>query len=97
MKRLYRYDGCGDLIHISEFIVIKKTECGYWVKQVNTYSSEKEKWVSKTGKKRLCYPTKKEALKNLYHRRLIYVGLLKRHIENSNTILNKIKVEMGKI
>lgn len=97
-----RYDGghflldsiCSKLI-CRKFKVIKETPCGYWVKDVTLgylegmeiENKKDEKWVSKTGRKRLCYPTKKEALESLIFRRRRYIKILNTQLSKSHKII----------
>ena len=48
---------------LSEYNLYKETPKGYWIGY--RYS---KRWISKTGKKRYAYPTKKEALINYIKR-----------------------------
>jgi hypothetical protein len=71
--KFYRYDESvfdeRPKIIESTFSLVKETPCGYWIKKDNenwrelfsTFSS-KQRWVSKTARKRFAYPTKEQAL-----------------------------------
>ena len=98
-KILYRYNGDSSFSGMSctKYKIISETPCGYWVKSEYDYcNDDNKKWVSKTGKKRLCYPTKKEAINNLMHRRLIYLKILRSGIEKSNQIICECKKLLDK-
>ena len=73
---LYRYEGYSgyNIKNPDMYLIIRETKCGWWVKTyneqfVNGKWTAKEKWVSKTGKKRFAYPTKKEAMVNYIARK----------------------------
>ncbi len=69
--KLYRYD-YDELettikLTLRTFTVLRETPKGYWVVEFYTpslqgwYYEKLKKWVSKTSRKRLCYPNKHEA------------------------------------
>lgn len=103
-KLLYRYDGHyystdNYGLTCSIYKILRETKCGYWVHIISPYILKDEKWVSKAGKKRLCYPTKIEALTSLYHRRKMHIKILNNQIKQSGDILNsckKLKLKMEK-
>lgn len=87
MTTLYRYETetyVNSLsLKLKEYIVIKETPCGYWVisKEFehnidnDEWVQRHKKWVSSTGTKRLCYPTREEAFRSFKarsRRRLSY-------------------------
>jgi hypothetical protein len=86
-KTLYRYDSypvglnpprvCIDL---QEWYVYRETPMGYWV--IPSYGG-KERWVSKTGKKRLCYPTTSEALESFKRRKKRQIEILESQLTNA--------------
>lgn len=102
IELLYRYDGgyfitdsiSSKLIR-TDYKVVKETPCGYWVRDVSLgylegfekENQKNEKWVSKTGRKRLCYPTKKEALESLIYRRRRYIKILNAQLSKSHKII----------
>ena len=88
---LYRCDGYSHGIYYTKYKVISETPCGYWVKNEYDYDEKDKKWVSKTGKKRLCYPTEKEALYNLLCRRIRYLKILQARIEGTKDIIYECK------
>ena len=90
---LYRYDGDSSFSGMSctKYRVLSETSCGYWVKHDYDFDDSDKKWVSKTGKKRLCYPTKKEALHNLLCRRQRYLKILNAGIQRTNDIIYECK------
>jgi hypothetical protein len=103
--------GCKDLIPISynifinyiEFNLIKETPCGYWIIPVDYYNNycrykqiSGKLWVSKNGKNRIAYPTKKEALFNFYKRRERYIKILRSRLNESEQILKEIELKLKK-
>jgi len=92
MNVLYRYDGCAnfDGFCCTEYKILRETECGWWIKYDNNYivahNNKAEKWVSKSGKKRFCYPTKLEALNSLYHRQNMRIKILNSQLTISHNL-----------
>lgn len=84
---LYRCDGYSHGITYTKYKVLSETPCGYWVKEEHDWNNDDKKWVSKTGKKRLCYPTEKEAVFNLLCRRKHYLRILNARIQSSNDVI----------
>lgn len=87
-----------------EFTVIKETHCGYWYAYgnpsetwINQVLKSKDpiknfcRWVSKTSKKRYCYPTKEEAVKSFIIRSELYIGFLEQRIKERKQALLKAK------
>lgn len=64
------------------FSLVRETDCGYWVRSV-AWSFEKPRWVSKTAKKRFCYPTRKDALVSYSLRKNRQVALLEHQLSNA--------------
>lgn len=69
---LYRYVDTGSLgnslsIDLETYAIVRETPQGYWVIHSffesfpNEYIESHKRWVSKTARKRFCYPTKTEA------------------------------------
>lgn len=50
-------------LNLSQYNVIKETSHGYWIDW-----APKKKWVSKSGKVRFAYPTRKEAMNHFIKR-----------------------------
>ncbi len=86
-KTFYRYtddwdeDGIVSGIWEHRYTEVSETPCGYWVIPEYRYGN-KQKWVSKTAIRRLCYPTKKEAL-NSYIKRKEYQSRMCEHLIRS--------------
>ncbi|MCP4371994.1 MAG: hypothetical protein GY797_28330 [Deltaproteobacteria bacterium] len=76
-----------DEISFTEYDIVKRTSKGYWVKE-NIFDSDMV-WVSDYAKKRLCYPTKEEAVNNLYYRRLRYKRILNARLKTTDIIIRK--------
>jgi len=90
-KKLYRCEvlctTLTDEITFTEYEVVKRTPKGYWVKEF-PFDTDLI-WVSDYAKKRLCYPTQKEAIHNLYHRRLRYRKILNARLNTTNEIIRQ--------
>jgi len=56
---------------LDEYEVTSETPKGYWVSYC--FPNAKDKWVSKTAKKRFAYPIKEDALKQYKIRKEAYV------------------------
>lgn len=92
-----------DGVHVSveTFKVIKETPRGYWV--VNSYAPawltpdelrkrKFAKWVSKTSRRRLCYPTLELAIDSYRHRKTSQVARLKTQLEQAEKVLEQFSV-----
>ena len=77
MIELYRYETQDNKktveLVLRKFYVVRETECGYWYipdhmkgydQVLPEYFKKSQRWVSKTSRKRRCYPTKEDALKS---------------------------------
>lgn len=79
----------GDSVQLmlSEFTMLRETPCGYWVIQYYNPNEpsdliEKHKrWVSKTSRKRLCYPTKEEAMVSFKARKRKQLSIMRARIK----------------
>lgn len=64
----YRYDDQNLSSYLPDkpgetiFELVRETPCGYWVIEKGWFRLDKPRWVSKTCRKRHCYPTRAEAL-----------------------------------
>jgi len=96
-KIFYRYDinnSFDDIrIRLSEFVLLKETPQGYWI----TYPDENlssdvawKKWVSKTGKKRFAYPTKREA-------KISFIRRTERRFQILNSQMNICKTALERV
>lgn len=96
------YSGFGYYFHIYyiEFELIKETPCGYWIKEITDGykfgyryrdGENKKIWVTKNGKNRIAYPTKKEALFNLYKRRQRYIEILESRLKEQKQLIYEIE------
>jgi glutaredoxin 2 len=56
-----------------------------------------KRWVSKNGKNRIAYPTKKQALFNFYKRRERYIRILKARLNESEQILKEVQKELQEV
>lgn len=84
-----RVDDSRVIIYFLEFILIKETKKGYWIKTRSI--SQPKKWVSKTAKKRFAYPTKKEALESFEARKRRQIVLLDWQKGGAYKALNEIR------
>lgn len=99
----YRYEACGDesgeaVIDIRKFVAIHETPCGYYVvpdwlycgvpSRPERYGAS-AKWVSKTSRKRLCYPDKAQAFKSFIIRKERYIERLKWDLRIAQSALDK--------
>lgn len=84
-------------LKLIKFVLIKETPKGYWISNNITGLRLPSKWVSKTGKKRYAYPTKREALESriaISKRRLRF---LKIDLEIVSQILHSCQTELEKL
>jgi hypothetical protein len=92
MTTLYRYDsGCtADEVVLRRYVVEKETPAGRWVVEDwaagvsgpgSAIYDNSRRWVSKTARKRYCYPTKEEAWESYRIRKQWRVKHLKRQLE----------------
>jgi hypothetical protein len=92
---------------LTRYYVVKETTYGYWITKwsprptamIHLPMRNNYKWVSKTGKKRLCYPTEVEALESCRARTKRRLEYLDRDLKIANdgiTLLNKALNDNGK-
>lgn len=91
--KFYRYNdtlcaNVGVRIYLYEFNMIQETPKGYWI----GYYNKKEKWVSKTAKKRYAYPTKEEALASFKARKERQIEILEHQLNRAKTALSKAEI-----
>jgi hypothetical protein len=96
--KFYRYQDIfyesGPKIDLLEYKLIRKTPKGWWIiRDWGTFSWNDglESWVSATARKRLAYPTKKEALHSYKMRKMRQIGIYKARLEDAEILLEKIK------
>lgn len=101
--KLYRYEACsysividadrdeygstGPKLELREYRITAKTPKGHWI---GYFEGAKDRWVSKTSRKRYAYPTKEEALEGYRQKKLAFV----RHAEAN---LSRAKEELALI
>lgn len=100
IKKLYRYESkrwsvCVDSemeiftsrleLCLKSYNIVSETPCGYWI---TFCSGTKDKWVSKTSRKRFAYPSKEEAKEAYRQRKLAY-------IRHSQSRLKRAKEELS--
>lgn len=78
-------------IEEEHYWLVRETPCGWWVSEDKNFDEEAEKrlnikprynpykkrWISKTSRKKFCYPTRREALESFIARKNCQVGILK--------------------
>ena len=82
----YRYDYDGG-VRLTTLNLHKETAKGYWIGYGNPgdgFHSD-SRWVTKSGKKRYAYPTKKEALTSFSRRKKQQVRILKNQLLNAES------------
>lgn len=85
----------------TEYYLVKETPKGYWIKWWLTYLQEdiplrrQAYWIPKVSKKRLAYPTKKEALESCLARTKRRLSFLKRDLQLAESGLELLKKELG--
>lgn len=70
-----------------EYVLIKETAKGHWIKREWDAGGQDRKWVSKTARRRHAYPTKEEALTNLVRRTQRRIAILEAQLESSRRTL----------
>ena len=87
LQWLYRFEDVlhTERVHIYEnsYRVIKETPCGYWIDAF----SDKNKWVSKTARKRYAYPTRYEAMINFKARKNCQIRILYGQLQRAKDAL----------
>jgi hypothetical protein len=100
MEEFYRYTDSHDAygyahITLSIYILLRETNCGYWVIPKWAKSdSEREKykkWIPRDSKKRFAYPTKEEALINFKKRKAMQIFWGEYNISRAKQALSKIE------
>lgn len=86
-------------VQVETFEVIKETPSGYWVipsvyapRWLSPDELRKRKfakWVSKTSRRRLCYPTLELAIDSYRHRKTSQVDRLKGQLEQAEKVLEQ--------
>lgn len=88
----------GVIIRLEKFEIIKETECGYWVigRYEPSWLSHEElikrkfaKWVSKTSRKRYCYPDITQAISSFKRRKEIQVNKIAVQLEQAEKALKE--------
>ena len=103
LYRYYHYSYCeGYRVSLAKYKTVKEMPCGYWFIRDYDYdrymraqdeedkllpSYIKVRWVSKTARKRYCYPTQEEALVNLIKRKQRQIFLLELQLTNAKQAL----------
>lgn len=101
-KTFYRFDDSlwadGTMLNETKFYEVRETKCGYWVRHEFDFRGEDLKFVLKSGRKRLCYPTRAEALLSFMHRKRVRASILNSQLNKNKRmadIANKMAIELG--
>lgn len=93
----YRYDfidtgedSTNIIIVLKTFFLVKETPKGYWILE-NGWFFARQRWVSKTSKKRYAYPTKEQALTNFIKRKERYLRILRYKITSTKAAIKQAK------
>jgi len=74
-------------IHLNEYVLVKETLKGYWIKDDWDKYDDHKRWVSKDGKSRYAYPTKEEAMVNFLARKKRQIEILEYKLRNARMAL----------
>lgn len=91
----YRYDAETTLtavrLNLREFVPVKETPEGWWVKEKRSLWLSRARWVNKKPiHKSYCYPTKEEAMTSYVRRKQVYVNRLEHQLK-----IAKFQSELG--
>lgn len=75
--------GCRPRVRVMEFQKLKDTPKGVWLRR---RFGSKNKWVSKTSKKRYAYPTKQEATESFLARKNRQIAILQSQLEHAKEV-----------
>ena len=95
----YRYEavnyGTTVNLRLETYRVVKETPCGYWV-QLGGW--DRKRWVSKTSRKRHCYPSKEGAMASYQARKTRHLQILRAQLANAEYAiqLNEEKQSVSK-
>jgi len=73
------------IIKFDEYLVIKETNCGFWIRKISKDSNKK--FCLKGDGKRFAHQTKEQALEYFIHRRALYHSILKQKIEGNKMVM----------
>ena len=85
--------------------LVRETPCGWWVSPDRHFSEQREKelnieprynpykkrWISKTSRKKFCYPTRREALESFLARKGRQIGILKFQLQGAENAYRQAK------
>lgn len=101
MTVLYRYidttTSRGYGFMLQRYHILRETPCGYWFVHLyeKTFSTEhkelSKRWVSKSSRRRFCYPTKEEAWQSYRARKWHHLARLDEQIKNIRAVVNVIE------
>ena len=88
----------GSEVFLRKFNLVKETPKGYWIRQRSSFFNHEQRWISKTAKKRLAYPTELEAITSFIKRREAWIRILdkrrnraKRDLRQAIVILEELE------
>jgi len=74
-----------------EYLIIRQTENGFWIRQKSFhYSPKNKKWIKKNAKRPFARQTKKQALDDLARRKKWHNAFMHEKIHANERILNYI-------
>lgn len=88
---LVRYNGSGLGSTITYYSILRRTPCGVWI----AVPGQKEKFVNQKVRKQWAWPTREEARKSFFYRKMRQEGILRTQLKNLNLLLDQIEKEWG--
>lgn len=99
---LYRYTGNHytdetTSITLQEWIILRKTRCGYWIipKGYENYpevvQESRKKWIHETANNRFAYDTEEEAWKGFKRRNANHIAILEGQLERAVALRSRIE------
>lgn len=75
-------------LELHEYQVAAETPKGYWI---SWFGTAKDKWVSKSSKKRFAHPTAEEALEAFRHRKRAFVRHSEKRLQRAREDLELVE------
>lgn len=95
--KFYRYEIVayedGPRIFLWKFNLVKETPKGYWISMGKNDYKSKDRWVSKTSKKRYAYPTLEEAKVSFRARTKRRISILEAQVRHCQLALGIFEKE----
>lgn len=76
-------------IYLLEFVVLSKTESGYWIRTPE--GRKGKKWVGKTTRRPYAYVDKAKALESFEARKMKYCDILASRLKGTLSVLEMLK------